>query len=281
MPASLQSHRPYWQLFQARKKSPITNGLLMAASTEIRINTNPIPSKRLEEFFKVLIAYSIGMYVVEEIFIGSEHSLETPALLWSERVVAILLTLEYFLRWYYSKNRLRYPLSFMALVDLAAFVPFYVGFFVPEGTLHLIRTLRVVRLLKFYRYSTGLQILALGFYRAREQLKALGFATFVLVFVSQGAMYECERYAQPDKFGSLDDAFWFACVTVTTVGYGDVFPVTGIGRFVAMITFVTGITLFGTFTAVMGSSCGRFEGRTGSAKGRRNHSDGRNRKGEK
>lgn len=227
----------------------------MSELAPFRINTNQLPSRRMEAFFKLLIVYSIGMYVAEELVAGTEHSKEGWAgLLWSERVVAILFTVEYFLRWYHNRNQRRYPLSLMAIVDLVAFVPFFVGFFVPIATLHLIRTLRILRLLKFYRYSLGLQLLAVGFHRAREQLKALGFATFVLVFVSHAAMYECERYAQPDKFGSLDDAFWFACVTVTTVGYGDIYPVTTAGRIVSMLTFITGVTLFGTFTAVMGST---------------------------
>jgi len=74
------------------------------------------------------------------------------------------------------------------------------------------------------------------------------------VLVSQAAIYECERTVQKDKFSSLDDAFWFTCVTVTTVGYGDISPETTAGRIVSIMTFVTGITLFGTFTAVMGSA---------------------------
>ncbi len=215
---------------------------------------NLIPSEIVEAFFKLLVVYSIAMYIVEELLVGSEHSLQTPVLLWSERLVAILMTVEYFLRWSYCQNKWRYPLSLMDLVDLVAVLPFYVGFFVPEGTLHLIRTFRILRLLKFYRYSTGLQILAFGFWRVRHQLQALGFATIVLLFVSQGAMYECERHAQPEIFGDLGDAFWFACVTVTTVGYGDMFPVTTMGRIIAMATFVAGITCFGTFTAMMGSA---------------------------
>ena len=220
-----------------------------------RISTNELPSTRVETFFKLLIVYSITMYVVEELVADTEHSkLGWLGFLWSERAVACLFTIEYFLRWYQSRDRLRYPLSLMAMVDLIAFLPFYVGFLVSEDTLHLIRTLRILRLLKYYRYSLGLQLLAVGFNRAREQLKAIGFATFVLVFVSHAAMYECERHAQPEQFGSLVDAFWFACVTVSTVGYGDIYPLTTAGRIVSMFTFITGVTLFGTFTAVMGST---------------------------
>ena len=153
-----------------------------------------------------------------------------------------------------QQQRFRYPISLVAIVDIVAVVSFYAGFFLPAATLHLIRTLRILRLLKFYRYSVGLQLLGLGFYRAREELKAIGFATFVLIFASQAATYESERYAQPEVFGSLSDAFWFTCVTVTTVGYGDTYPVTTAGRIVTMLTFVVGGTLFGTFAGVMKSA---------------------------
>jgi voltage-gated potassium channel len=114
--------------------------------------------------------------------------------------------------------------------------------------------MRTLRLLKLYRYSRGLQLLARGFNQALDQLKALGFAVFVTAFASQGAMYEAERYAQPETFGSLIDSFWFTVVTVTTVGYGDMYPITLAGRIVAILTFITGITLVATFTGVMGSS---------------------------
>lgn len=116
------------------------------------------------------------------------------------------------------------------------------------------RTLRILRLFKFFRYSRSLQLLAVAFYRARSHLKALGFAVLVLVLFSHAAIYECERAAQPEKFTTAFDAIWFSCVSITTVGYGDIFPVTVIGRIVTMLTFVAGIMIFGTFAAVMNSS---------------------------
>lgn len=219
------------------------------------LNAKRLPYPRLESLFQLLIWYSIGTYVIEEVIADTEHSREGwPGFLWSERIVALLFTLEYFLRWHHSRHPSRYPCSFMGIVDLISILPFYIGFFVPVHRLHLIRTLRILRLLKLYRYSPGLQLLALGFYRARDQLRAIAFAIFVLVFASQAAMYEAERYAQPEVFESLDDSFWFTCVTVTTVGYGDIYPITPAGRIVALITFILGVTLVATFTGVMGSA---------------------------
>jgi len=219
------------------------------------VGTNKLKSKGLENFFYVLVWVSIVLYIAEELFAKTEHTREGhPGFLWIERFIAGFFTIEYFLRWKESKDRLRYPFSLMAFVDLIAILPFYIGFFVPESQLHLIRTLRILRLLKSYRHSEGLQLLAIGFFRVRKQLRALFFATFVLVFASHAAIYECERHAQEDKFASIGDALWFTCVTITTVGYGDLYPITAAGRIVAILTFVCGTTLFGTFAGVMGSA---------------------------
>ena len=219
------------------------------------IDLNLLPSSTLEAIFRYLVWYSVGMYFVEEVWLGTEDSLQGPPFfLWSERVVAILFTIEYLLRWKVDNRKKSYPFTLSAIIDFLAIVPFYVGFFVTREHLHLVRTMRILRLLKFFRYSRSLQLLAVAFYRARSHLQALGFAVLVLVLFSHAAIYEAERYVQPDKFGSAFDAIWFSCVSITTVGYGDIAPITPLGRIVTMITFVAGIMIFGTFAAVMNTS---------------------------
>ena len=219
------------------------------------IDLNLLRSKPLEVLFRYLVWYSVGMYFVEEIWLGTEDSLQGPAFfLWSERLVATLFTVEYLLRWKVDSEKRRYPFTLSAIIDFVAIIPFYAGFFVPREHLHLVRTLRILRLFKFFRYSRSLQLLAVAFYRVRRHLNALGFAVLVLVLFSHAAIYECERTAQPEKFATAFDAIWFSCVSITTVGYGDIFPVTVIGRIVTMLTFVAGIMIFGTFAAVMNSS---------------------------
>lgn len=205
----------------------------------------------LELFVQALIFYSIGTYFLELEFTNTEHS--TGFLLWSERVVAALFTIEYFVRWVASRS-LFYPLRLNALVDLVAILPFYIGFLVDLRALRLVRTLRVLRLLKLYRYSAAFQNIRNAFVRVRYEFGIIGFAVFTVGWVSSVAIYELERERQPEVFGHLSDAMWYVVVTLTTVGYGDKIPVTGAGRLVAVCTMVVGLGLFGTFVSLVGGA---------------------------
>ena len=196
------------------------------------------------------------MYFIE-ISIGSENSQSGhPFFLWSERCVAILFTIEYVFRWLNDKGLKisNYPKSALGIIDLIAILPFWMGFFVPADWLHMIRTLRTLRLLKFFRYNRSLQLVVLGFYRAWPQLKSLGFAMLIIGLFSMVAIYEAERHAQPDAFGNLFDTAWFTMVSVSTVGYGDKFPETAIGKIIAMTMFAFALTVFAGIVGVLGNS---------------------------
>lgn len=200
---------------------------------------------------KALVWISVGAFFIE-LNTGSENSHQSHwAFLWLERIIASVFTIEYIVRWVKEK---KYPMTPLGAIDLLAIVPFWVGFFVPPQWLGLIRSLRILRLLKFFRYSRGLQLVALGFYRAYSQLKYLAFPVAVAIMFSTVAMYEAEHLAQPEAFSSLFDAFWFSMVTATTVGYGDISPATIIGKVIAMATFVSVLSLFAGFIGVLGSS---------------------------
>jgi len=121
----------------------------------------------------------------------------------------------------------------------------------------MVRTLRIVRLLKYFRYSRSLQLIALGFYRAMPQLKALGFSMLIIGLFCTVAIYEAERHAQPDQFGSLLDATWFTIVSVFTVGYGDLCPKTILGRIVAVFTFIVALSICAGIVGVLGNSFGK------------------------
>jgi voltage-gated potassium channel len=177
--------------------------------------------------------------------------------LWGERLVATIFTIEYLLRWYddaTDQYGWHYPQSWMGIIDLISVLPFWVGFFVPPEYLHMVRTFRVFRLLKFFRYSRSLQLVALGFYRALHHLRALGFTMLVIGLFCSVSVYELERDAQPEKLGSLLDACYFTAVTVATVGYGDISPITPLGRIVTMLTFFFALSIFAGMLGVLGNS---------------------------
>jgi voltage-gated potassium channel len=210
----------------------------------------------LEIFIQAVIFYSLGMYFIELQFMGTEHSLQGHKFfLWSERVVAAIFTTEYLIRWFTFKDKWwKYPLKPMAIVDALAVLPFYVGFFIDLRFLRLVRTLRVLRLLKIYRYNIALQSFVKSYRTVKHELGILMMAIAVLVFFSATAIYECERIAQPQAFTKYSDALWWSIITLTTVGYGDKYPVTEFGRIVATITLVLGLGVFGTFLSLIGSA---------------------------
>jgi voltage-gated potassium channel len=210
------------------------------------------PVRRVAEWFvQALIFYSLGMYFIEIEFTGADHSV--GFFLWSERVVATLLTVEYLVRWITS-GKLLYPFRILAIIDLLAILPFYIGFMVDLRTLRLIRSLRIVRLMKLYRYSAALQKMTRAFNRVRHEFGIVGFVVVVVIWLSTVAIYEIERDVQPERFGNLRDAFWYVMVTITTVGYGDSVPVSFGGKMVAIFTMLAGMGLFGTFISLIGGA---------------------------
>lgn len=213
--------------------------------------------RRTDPCLKFMVLLGTAAYVLEISTGATTTEQAHPFFQWFEVVLALIFTIEYALRWIddaQDSYGWHYPHSPLGLVDLISIVPFWAGFFVPLESRHLVRTLKVFRLLKFFRYSRSLQLVALGFYRAVPALKPLAFSMSIVGLFCSVAVFEIEQEAQPDKFTSLFDAVYFTMVTVATVGYGDLSPVTKLGRVVVMFTFVTALALFAGILGVLGSS---------------------------
>jgi voltage-gated potassium channel len=210
-----------------------------------------------DPWLKMLIVGGTVAYLVEISITDLRTTATHPWFRAIEVVIALCFTAEYILRWMddlHDHYGWHYPHSPLGLIDLVSLLPFWLGWCVPVDWLHFVRTFRVFRLLKFFRYSRSLQLVALGFYRAAPALRPLGFGMLIVGLFCTVAIFELERDAQPDKFRTLYDAAYFTMVTVATVGYGDITPVTPLGRFVVMLTFVTGLAIFAGILGVMGAS---------------------------
>ena len=179
-------------------------------------------------------------------------------------VVSIgIFTVEYFLRlWVCTmhpdfrdpvKGRIRFSLTPLALVDLFAFLPFYIPFLIPVDLrfIRILRLFRLIRVFKLGRYSEAMKIFDRVIKRTWEELMlALSILFIVLVIVSS-LMYYAEHDVQPDKFGSIPQAMWWAIVTLATVGYGDAYPVTVLGKIIGGMAVITGIAIFALPTAIL------------------------------
>ena len=171
-----------------------------------------------------------------------------------EGVSIAIFTLEYLTRLWCAPEdplfkggpflgRLRFALRPMMVIDFLAFAPGYVAFFVPFVDLRFLRLIRLLRLLKIARYSPALSTLAQVIVDERRALVGTLLLELCAMVFAAAAMHAVEGKIMPQAFGTIPDAMWWALETLTTVGYGDVVPVTGLGRVVAGVTMIAGVGL--------------------------------------
>jgi voltage-gated potassium channel len=152
-------------------------------------------------------------------------------------------------------GRLRFMATPMSLVDLAAILPFYLPFLGFDlRQLRVLRLFRLLRAAKFARYSHSLQLILRVAVKRRGELAGTGALMLMLLVCASTLLYFAEREAQPDAFSSIPAAMWWAITTLTTVGYGDVTPVTTLGRSFAALVAILGIGLFALPTGVLGAA---------------------------
>ncbi len=180
-----------------------------------------------------------------------------------------IFTIEYFTRLWScvtekNKNvsdfdqRINYVFSFGAIIDAIAILPSLIALFIPSIDLRFIRALRIVRLLKFSRYSGSINSLISVLWDQRRSFGAAFFLLFIALIIVSSGMYLVEKDVQPEKFGSIPHSMWWALVTLTTVGYGDVYPITPIGKMFGSISIILGIGTVALPAGIMASAFTEF-----------------------
>jgi len=159
----------------------------------------------------------------------------------SEIAVTLLFTAEYFLRIATAPNRLKYVFSFYGFVDLAAILPFYLATGLDLRAVRAFRLFRVFRLLKLQRYSNAMNRFAKAIAIAKEEVIIFLFATLLLLYLAAVGIYYFENAAQPEAFKSIFHSLWWAVATLTTVGYGDIYPITTGGRLFTFFILMLGL----------------------------------------
>ncbi|WP_294407857.1 ion transporter [uncultured Ruminococcus sp.] len=180
-----------------------------------------------------------------------------------ETISVIIFTFEYILRVWTAdtlkpelspvKARLKYVFSFMAVIDLLAIMPFYLPMLIPID-LRALRTLRLVRLLRLFkinRYTKALSTIAEVFKRKASQLISSLLVVGLLMLIAALIMYNIEHEAQPETFTNVFQALWWSVATLTTVGYGDIYPVTIAGKVLSTIIALLGIGLVAVPTGII------------------------------
>jgi len=223
-------------------------------------------SRRVDLFIIVLILLNILAVVLEA---DKWTMLEYGVMFdYVETFSIIIFTIEYLIRIWsitekkeYSgpfKGRLKYLFSFYSLVDLLAVVPAYVPMLavVDSRVVRGIRMLRLFRILKLSRYNKAFVHIRNVIYQTKEELVISLFAVLTLLVISSSLMYFIENEVQPEAFSSIPATMWWGVATLTTVGYGDVYPITGFGRFMAGIMAILGVGLFALPAGILANGFG-------------------------
>lgn len=158
-----------------------------------------------------------------------------------EIVSIAIFTVEYLARCLLSRPVLRYALSFYGLIDLLSIAPFFLSAGLDLRGARALRLMRLFRLFKLTRYSKAARRYRHAFLIAKEELVLFGCAALIILYLAAVGIHYFESEAQPDKFASIPDSLWWAIVTLTTVGYGDVYPITVGGRFFTSVVLIMGL----------------------------------------
>lgn len=225
--------------------------------------TGDSASKIFDIFIITLILTNVVVIILESVkSLSSNYQLFFRLF---EIISVIIFTIEYILRLWSCNagnrfkgkiiGRLKYAISPLALIDLFAILPFYIPMIIPIDLrfLRVIRLVRIFRIFKFGRYFESLQMLSRVLRKKKEELLITVFVVILLLIIASSLIYEFENEAQPEVFANIPGSMWWAVVTLTTVGYGDVYPITTIGKVLsAMIAFL-GVGLFALPAGILSS----------------------------
>ncbi|MCK5528140.1 MAG: ion transporter [Kiritimatiellae bacterium] len=216
--------------------------------------------------FDIVILLLIFLNVIAVIF-GSMQSVQER---WGvflnifETVSVVIFTIEYIIRLWACivdprfsgpvRGRLRLAFRAMSIIDLLSITPFYLPFIgVDLRSLRVLRLLRILRVAKVTRYYSSLDLIKHVFQSKKEELLLTTVLMGLLLVVSSSLLFYCEHPAQPDAFSSIPATMWWSVITLTTVGYGDMYPVTVLGKVCASVIAILGIGMFALPTGIIGA----------------------------
>lgn len=215
-------------------------------------NENDIASKIFDIVIIILILANVILVIVDTFKIPQSFRI---FLNYFEVFSVIIFTIEYIARVFTAdllfpnlppfKARIKYVFSFMALIDLLAILPFFIPFIIPIDlrVLRMLRIFRLLRIFKINRYTTALATVGSVFKSKKNELLSSVFVVLILMIIASVLMYSIENSAQPEAFDNAFSALWWAVATLTTVGYGDIYPITVFGKILSSVIALLSIGL--------------------------------------
>ena len=172
----------------------------------------------------------------------------------SEIIIVIIFSTEYLLRIWTCDNRIKYIFSFYGIIDLLAILPFYISPKIDLRSIRIFRLFRIIRALKILKYSKAIDIFKEAFREIKEELVLFFIASIVVLYISAVGIYYFENPAQPEVFKSVFHSLWWAVATLTTVGYGDIYPITVGGKIFTYFILMIGLGIIAIPTGLIASA---------------------------
>ncbi|MDC0644454.1 ion transporter [Crocinitomicaceae bacterium] len=203
-------------------------------------------------FIQVLILLSIASFTVETI-----PDLEPQTVYFLERfelVCIVIFSLEYLIRLYIAKSKMRFVFSFYGIIDLLAILPFYLALGFDLRSARVLRFLRLFRIIKLIRYNKAIRRFQNAFIMIKQELIMFSVVSLILFYLSAVGIYHFENSVQPEAFSSIFSSLWWSVVTLTTVGYGDIVPITIGGRIFTFIILMIGLGIIAIPSGMISSA---------------------------
>lgn len=198
-------------------------------------DVDTLPGKLTDITVILLVIISSAIFVIQTYDIPD--SLKT-ILTFVDFVIIFLFTIEYLLRLWVAKHKIKHIFNIYSIFDLAVLAPFYLGIS-GSGFVRVFRVLRILRLSRFIKSQFLFGHTNSDFYI----IIRLGYTLLAILFVFSGLIYSIEHVHNPDRFGTFFDAIYYSVVTVTTVGFGDITPISTLGKIVTIVMILVGIVL--------------------------------------
>tara|TARA_B100002019_G_C21154864_1_gene540168 strand:+ start:69 stop:809 length:741 start_codon:yes stop_codon:yes gene_type:complete len=202
-------------------------------------NNTSRSGKRFDYFIQILIILSLISFSIETL--PNLSKTLVSFFYYFETITVIIFLIEYLLRFYVASNKLKYIFSFYGIIDLLAILPYILGSFIDLRFIRIFRIFRILRAFKLIRYNYALQRFSIAFKLIREELILFLGVTLILIYITSAGIYFFENESQPDAFKSIFHSAWWAVATLTTVGYGDIYPITIGGKVFTFLILIFGL----------------------------------------
>lgn len=230
-----------------------TNTALKAAIYDTIFGYESARGKLFDIVLICCILLSVAAVFLDSV--TSIHQSYGPLLFRLEWMFTLLFTLEYGLRLYSSPKPISYIFSFYGIVDLLSIIPTYIAFIFPSAiyliVIRVMRVLRIFRILKLFRYMGEANLLFSALLRARRKIEVFLFSLLTLITIFGALMFIIE--GPGNGFNDIPTSVYWAIVTITTVGYGDIAPQTPLGQFVAALAMICGYAIIAVPTGIIGA----------------------------